>query len=401
MTPSDRRSAQACPQGQEGGSVRRRTQWGAATAAALVLVAGAATVAAVRSPAPVAEQAARVPVGPEPDGTTVEIDTTVFRPDGAGPFPSVLLAHGFGGSKADEADDARDLAQHGFLVVTWSARGFGASGGRIHLDSPDYEVRDASALVDLLGARPDVQRDGPGDPRVGVVGASYGGGLALLLAGTGRRIDAVVPAITWNGLGGALFPQSAASSAPPAGPASVAPIPTPGVFKQGWAGQLFASAVGTTADPACGRFDPAGCAAYQASATAGAPTPALQALMAASSPARVLARITAPTLLIQGEADTLFPLREADANARGIAAAGTPVRLVWYGGGHDGGAPETERLRGLTRGWLDGWLRRGAPPTGPASPASVVTRASDGGPDLVAPRSAPGLPGVTRPGPVP
>ena len=58
-------------------------------------------------------------------------------------------------------------------------------------------------------------------------------------------------------------------------------------------------------------------------------------------PGRVLDRIKAPTLLIQGEADSLFPLAEADANARGIAATGTPVRVAWFTGGHDGGAGPT------------------------------------------------------------
>ena len=67
----------------------------------------------------------------------------------------------------------------------------------------------------------------------------------------------------------------------------------------------------------------------------------------ASSPATVLGRITAPTLLVQGEADSLFPLSEGDANARGIASQGTPVKVVWYGGGHDGGLDETDRLRAL------------------------------------------------------
>ena len=76
----------------------------------------------------------------------------------------MLLAHGFGGSKADLVDRARDLADRGYVVVTYTARGFGASGGRIHLDDPDYEVADGRTLVDLLAARPDVRLDAPGRP---------------------------------------------------------------------------------------------------------------------------------------------------------------------------------------------------------------------------------------------
>ena len=124
-----------------------------------------------------------------PGRGAVELDTTLYLPETT-PAPAVLVAHGFGGSKASVDADARDLAARGFVVLAWSARGFGASGGQIALDAPDYEVADARALVDWLAARPEVVQDGPGDPRVGVTGGSYGGALSLLLAGLrppGRR----------------------------------------------------------------------------------------------------------------------------------------------------------------------------------------------------------------------
>ena len=153
------------------------------------------------------EQTVTVPVRAEPDGSAVTLDATVFVPGSPGPHPAVLLAHGFGGSKADLVDRARDLADRGYVVLTYSARGFGASGGRIHLDDPDYEVADGRTLVDLLAARPDVRLDGAGDPRVGVAGGSYGGALALMLGATDKRVDAVVASITWNDLAEAFFPQ--------------------------------------------------------------------------------------------------------------------------------------------------------------------------------------------------
>src|SRR5437764_15338083 len=61
----------------------------------------------------------------------------------------------------------------------------------------------------------------------------------------------------------------------------------------------------------------------------------MQGLMRQASPASVIDRIKAPTLLTQGEQDSLFPLSESDATARGLAAHGTPVRVVWRPGGHD------------------------------------------------------------------
>jgi ABC-2 type transport system ATP-binding protein len=372
--------------------VHRRKRVTTAVMLVVALVAGGLALGLTRGADPVAETALRVPVGAEPTGSSVSLDASVFRPAGTGPFPAVLLAHGFGGSKNDQTADARYLAQHGFLALTWTARGFGRSTGRIHLDAPAYEVKDASRLVDLLGARSDVVKDGAGDPRVAVVGGSYGGALALLLAGSDRRVDALSPQITWNDLGQALFPQFAATDAFRATPAGVQPIAPTGVFKKVWAGLLFSAGAGNSS---CGRFDPTVCAEYQRSAAAGVPTPGLAALLRASSPASVLDRITAPTLLVQGEADSLFPLSEGDANARGIAAHGTPVHVVWFGGGHDGGVAETDRLRTLTLTWLERWLLRRAVPTGPAFQASVVMPSQDGSPDTVTVRTAPALPGVT------
>ena len=87
------------------------------------------------------------------------------------------------------------------------------------------------------------------------------------------------------------------------------------------------------------------CAAYTEVATTGRISPAAAALLRRSRPATVTDRITAPTLLVQGEQDTLFPLDQADANARQIAATGTPVRVAWFTGGHDGGGPGPGRAR--------------------------------------------------------
>ncbi|MDI5942113.1 alpha/beta fold hydrolase, partial [Micromonospora sp. DH15] len=177
------------------------------------------------------------PAGDEP----VDLDTTFYLPDGASAdrrVPAVLLAHGFGGTKESVRSDAEEIAGQGYAVLAWTARGFGRSGGQIHLDSPDHEVRDAQRLLDWLAARPEVRTDAAGDPRVGVVGGSYGGGLALLLAAQDQRVDAIVPMITWNDLSRAFLPESTG------GPA------TSGVFKKGWAGLFFGGGGNAGSGPA-------------------------------------------------------------------------------------------------------------------------------------------------------
>ena len=249
-----------------------------------------------------------------PDGDVpVSLDTTYYRPRSATashPAPAVLLAHGFGGTKNGVVDQAEDLVNRGYAVMTWTAEGFGASGGQIHLDSPNWEVKDGERLIDWLAARPEIIKDHPGDPRVAAVGGSYGGGFSLLLAGYDKRVDAIVPMITWNNLANAFLPDA------DGGPAS------DGVFKKAWAGLFFGESGGATAafrtpeQASCGRFATDVCQAYQTLASTGRAAPTAIALLGRSSPSSVLDRITAPTLLIQGEADSLFPLSEANANAQ-------------------------------------------------------------------------------------
>src|SRR5215472_16165264 len=342
----------------------RLTRRRALTVAVVVaLLAGLVAWAAWPNPPSSTVTARTITVRTGPDGTTpIPLDTTYYQPDGASaahPVPAVLLAHGFGGTKDSVASDTQDLAAHGYAVLTWTAEGFGGSGGQIHVDSPDWEVRDAQRLIDWLAARPEVRKDAPGDPRVAAVGGSYGGALALLLAGTDRRVDAIVPEITWNDLATAFLPESTGAG------------PEAGVFKRSWPGLFFGSSGASRgpgrADPACGRFAPDVCQAYLSVATTGRATPEQVALFRRSSPATVLSWITAPTLLIQGQADSLFPLSEADANSRGIAASGTPVRVAWYTGGHDGGpGPQSDqdRLRFLTVEWLDHYLLGAGPAPG-------------------------------------
>ncbi len=326
----------------------------------ITVIAGAGVMLAIRAAAssapPVATENVTidVPEGPGSAGQ-VHLDATVYRP-AVTPAPAVLVAHGFGGSKNSVSTEATALARRGFIVLAWSARGFGASTGQIGLDSPDYEVADARALVDWLAKRPDVVRDGPGDPRVGVTGASYGGALALLLAGTDRRVDALAPEITWNDLSQALFPNAASPTPLPTLTPAAGAFAPDGVFKRDWAGYFFGAG---PAGPGglCGRFRPEVCAAYVQAAITGGPTPGIMQLLRRSSPALVAGNITAPTLLIQGEHDTLFGLDQADATARQLASVGTPLKVIWYAGGHDAGEPDAA-LQEQVGAWFDYHLRR-------------------------------------------
>ncbi|MEA2739462.1 MAG: type transport system ATP-binding protein, partial [Acetobacteraceae bacterium] len=90
-----------------------------------------------------------------------------------------------------------------------TCRGFGLSDGQIGLGLPEYDGTDLKAEIDYLATRPEVALDTPGDPRVGLAGASYGGGLALNGAAEDPRVDATIGIITWNSLASALEPNAA------------------------------------------------------------------------------------------------------------------------------------------------------------------------------------------------
>ncbi|UCM86986.1 alpha/beta fold hydrolase [Streptomyces marincola] len=345
----------------------------AAGAAALALVAGAGTWAVTaRDAAPAVDRHDRVAELPLAPGSeqTVRVDTSYFTAGGTGrPRPAVLLGHGFGGSKDDMRPAAERLAREGYAVLTWSARGFGDSTGRIGLNDPDAEVADVRHLIDWLAGRPEVLLDAEGDPRVGVAGSSYGGAVALLAAGHDERVDAIAPRVTYWDLSEALFPD--------------------GVFKRLWAGILFTTGSTEGLDPGgqaaegardaegapgCGRFTAELCDLYERVAVAGEPDEDALRLLRDRSPAAVADRIDVPTLVIQGQHDSLFPLGHGDAIARAVRDNGAPVAVDWTWAGHDGGISEDDRVEERVTAWFDHHLKGETDTgTGPAFRATRIT----------------------------
>jgi ABC-2 type transport system ATP-binding protein len=336
----------------------------------VLLLLAAAGVMWVNRPAPPPSVTSRdvlIDVVDGPDGATqaIQLDATFYLPETT-PAPAVIVSPGFGQTKADLVDDATDLARRGFAVLAYSARGFGRSTGQIALNSPDYEVEDANQLVLWLSRQPEVQQDKQDDPRVGITGGSYGGALALMAAGLDKlhKIDAVASLITYNDLSTALLPN-AASTVPIGASTPAAGVEgDDGVFKKVWAGNLFGSAQGgPRLGPvsACGRFTQEVCDAYTRVATTGRADQATVDLLRRNSPVSVADKISAPTLLVQGEQDTLFGLDQADATARQLAKNNVPVKVSWYPGGHDGGPPG-DAVRSEVADWLTYYLMGGKSP---------------------------------------
>lgn len=199
-----------------------------------------------------------------------------------------------------------DLA---YNVITWDPRGEFQSGGILQLDNPMYEGRDVSALISWAATQTPATLNGSGDPAVGMVGGSYGGGIQL--ATVDPRLDALVPAINWNSLNESLYPDD--------------------VFKTGWATTLGLSLL-TTGARVNGEIYPA----LLSGILRGSIRETAQAVLGSSGPAALLSQLQAPTLLQQGTVDALFPLIQSIQNAQDILANpyGTPVKMIWFCGGH-------------------------------------------------------------------
>lgn len=140
-------------------------------------------------------------------------------PDGAGRKPAVLLAHGHGGGKDDLFDAgppyhniAERLVHAGYVVIAPDWRSFGErrddesfvqhfqdEHGRDGCDLSymmygyfgyqllTLNVADARRCLDVLAARKDVDAK-----RLGVIGLSFGGTMALYTAALDRRVKAAV-----------------------------------------------------------------------------------------------------------------------------------------------------------------------------------------------------------------
>jgi ABC-2 type transport system ATP-binding protein len=246
--------------------------------------------------------------------------------------PTVLMTHGWGLVR-DRGDSAvamdafgaagtRALRDAGFNVLTWDSRGFGESGGTVMVDHKDFEGRDVSALLDWLAAQPEAQLDSPGDPRAGMHGPSYAGGIELVAAASDARIDAIAPAIAWHSLLTSLYRED--------------------VAKAGWGALLGGLGLPTATllgvlSPAgvqTGTLDPHILSALVSGATTGKFSAADKAWFADRGPAELVAQIRVPTLLIQGTADTLFTPSEAIRNYELLERGGVPLKMVWFCGGH-------------------------------------------------------------------
>ncbi|MEA2214282.1 MAG: hypothetical protein QOF83_4230 [Solirubrobacteraceae bacterium] len=314
-----------------------------------------------------------VAVGPSGQTQPCNIVGDLYKPDDASaahPDPAVLTTNGFGGSKADQAAMAKELAAQGYVVLSYSGLGFGGSGCPFELDDPDWDGKAASQLITFLGgglAATDgtkvnyvvhdaVAHDGHHhafDPRVGMIGGSYGGEVQFAAATDDPRLDTIIPIITWNDLTYSLAPNNA--NLPATVPSDSVTAGVPGSAKYIWLNAFFAE--GSAADglqqlqndpkadlTGCPNFNSQVCAAAIATDGTGAAPDSAITLLRHASVESYMGHIRIPTLLAQGENDTLFQLHEATATYEALRKQGTPVKMIWQSWGHSHSAPAPGEL---------------------------------------------------------
>ncbi|CAD6524492.1 hypothetical protein LMG27952_01716 [Paraburkholderia hiiakae] len=138
-------------------------------------------------PATMNEQVIRVPVDASGD---VTLETTVYLPNGPGPFPMVIFNHGkIPGdphlqARSDPLSFAREFVRRGYVVVAPNRQGFADSGGSYQQDGCDVasnglgQAADVASTIAYMSKQPYVDAS-----QIIVAGTSHGG-LATMAYGT-------------------------------------------------------------------------------------------------------------------------------------------------------------------------------------------------------------------------
>lgn len=351
---------------------------------------------------------------PSDDRTTVEsfdgvpIDVNVAFPDesefGAGPYPLVMMFHGYGGQRFN-FKEIQHWVQKGYAVYTQSNRGFHQSCGKpaaisadpdcatkgyIHLDDTRFEVRDAQTIVGKLVDEDLVK------PDVASQGGSYGGGMSMALAalknrimlpdgayaawtspeGTPMSIAVSAPTIPWTDLAYALNPNGAdldyIKDSPYYGPF--------GVMKQSYVNALYLGGQINGAYAALGADPEADITGWKNLMNDGEPfdQTAAQNMLDQitkyhSSYYIDHAQAPAPLLISSGFTDDLFPAGEALRfyNRTRAEHPSSPIGLFFGSFGHPRGQNKgavSAARQGLEDSWFDYYMKGSG-----SQPASNVT----------------------------
>jgi predicted acyl esterase len=340
------------------------------------------------------------------DGTAVDVNFALPKASAGhhGPYPLVMLFHGYGGSKIGLGNGGGGLGsaissmtawlKAGYATFSMSDRGFGESCGTAasrasvparecangfnHLMDTRYEVRDAQYFAGELADQGLVS-----PTKIAAIGGSYGGGLSMSLAAlkdrvmlpTGRLIPwrspsgktmsiaAAAPFVPWTDLTASLAPNGSTldyvANAPYRGRI--------GVLKSSLVGGLYVIGCQTPTG-FCTTTNPDwNLGAVYRPLSQGEPYAALGPLYRQLSTYHSSYYIDhsqppAPLLIANGWTDDLFPVDEALRyyNRTTTQYPNTPVSMFFGDWGHpraQNKAQDVQRYTAAVDRWLNYYLR--------------------------------------------
>jgi len=120
----------------------------------------------------------------------ITLETTIYKPDGPGPFPMIVFNHGKmqGDPRHQERSDplplAREFVRRGYVVVAPNRRGFAGSGGTYEQEGCDVERNGVAQAADVAATVDYMSKLSYVDAKHIVVTGTSHGGLATMAYGS-------------------------------------------------------------------------------------------------------------------------------------------------------------------------------------------------------------------------
>ncbi|MGW6705957.1 CocE/NonD family hydrolase [Streptomyces sp. NPDC054956] len=166
-------------------------------AAALGLAPHQAQAAPTATTAAASDAASELRFHDIPGSGGITLKGNVFTPAGSragAKYPLIVLPTSWGMPQIEYIAQAKKLADSGYVVVSYTSRGFWLSGGEIETAGP-ADTADVSAVIDWALANTPADAE-----HIGLGGVSYGAGISLLASARDPRVKAVVALSGWADL---------------------------------------------------------------------------------------------------------------------------------------------------------------------------------------------------------
>lgn len=161
----------------------------------------------------------------------IKLSANLLRPVGLGDkkLPTIIFVNSWLFDEHEYLSQAIEFTKKGYQVLSYSARGWGCSGGYVDVTGPN-DMKDVSTVLDYLEMHTNIDIN-----NTGMSGISYGGGMSLMAVAHDTRLKTVAVMSAWASLSDALYHQQ-----------------TPRLF---WGGFLLGSgAISANLDPKLGKM---------------------------------------------------------------------------------------------------------------------------------------------------